>query len=182
LGGRIIINSDNKLRVNEDVRSLKVRLITEDGENIGIVDRSIALQRAKENDLDLVEVAPDADPPVCKIMDYSRYYYERKKKNKENKKKAKTAQLKQVRLSPNIGKHDLKVKFRKIKDFLEEGHKVKVNMMFKGRQREHLEVGKELLMGIIKELEGVAVCQSEPQFEGFYMSMLLVSEKGPNHK
>lgn len=124
-----------------------------------------------------MEVAPQARPPVCKVMDYNRYYYEKKKKEKENKKKSKQAQLKQLRLSPNIGKHDLKFKFDKIKKFLEDGHKVKVNMRFKGREREHLDVGKEILNAIIDELKEVAECQNEPCFEGYYMSILLVPKK-----
>jgi len=148
------------------------------------VEKSEALKKSTEDGLDLVEVAPKAKPPVCKIMDYSRYYYEMKKKKKENRKKSKTAQMKQIRLSPNIGKHDLKVKFNKIKKFLKDGHKVKVNMMFKGRQKEHLDVGKEILTAMIKKLEGTAECKNEPNFEGFYMSMLLVptSEGNSNGK
>lgn len=107
-------------------------------------------------------------------MDYSRYFYEQKKKLKENKKKSKVIQLKQVRLSPNIGKHDLKIKFNKIKNFLEGGHKVKINMRFRGRERQHLEVGSAILDAIIKELEDIAVCQSKPKYEGSFMSMFMV--------
>ena len=133
-----------------------------------------ALDKAREKGLDLVEVAPEAKPPVCKVMDYNRYYYEQKKKLKENKKKSKAVQLKQIRLSPNIGKNDLKIKYNKIRKFLEEGHKVKVNMRFRGRQKEHLEVGKTILVSVMNELEDIAVCQSEPKFEGYCMSMLMV--------
>jgi|GEM_PF-2303704 len=173
-GGSEITADKIKLRTNEEIRASQVLLISKDGEKIGKVDKRKALERAAEDGLDLVEVAPKARPPVCKIMDYSRYYYEMKKKKKENRKKSKTAQMKQIRLSPNIGKHDLKVKFNKIKKFLKDGHKVKVNMMFKGRQKEHLDVGKEILTAMIKKLEGTAECKNEPNFEGFYMSMLLV--------
>jgi translation initiation factor IF-3 len=152
----------------------QVRLIDDKGNNIGVISTSVALEQAREKGLDLVEVASEAKPPVCRIMDYSRYAYEQKKKLKENKKKSKAVQLKQIRLSPNIGKHDLEIKFEKIKKFLEEGHKVKVNMRFRGRERQHGEVGKLILDTMIKELEGIATCQSEPKFEGYYMSMLLV--------
>jgi translation initiation factor IF-3 len=126
--------------------------------------------------LDLVEVAPGAKIPVCKVMDYNRYYFELKKKKKEEKKKSKSKQLKQIRMSPNIGKNDLKVKFNKITNFLDKGHNVKVNMFFRGRQREHLEVGREILAGIMKELEGRATYQSEPKFEGYSMSVLFRPE------
>jgi translation initiation factor IF-3 len=104
-------------------------------------------------------------------MDFSRYYYELKKKNR---KKTKTVHLKQVRLSPNIGKHDLKVKFKHIKEFIEHGQKVRVNMRFRGRQKEHQELGREILNAIIKQLEEIATCQSEPKFEGYYMTTTLV--------
>ena len=110
---------------------MQVRLIDADGNNIGVISKKVALEKAQESGLDLVEVAPDAKPPGCKIMDYSRYHYERKKKERDNKRKAKAAHLKQIRLSPNINKHDLGIKFKKIKVFLEEGHKVRINMLFK---------------------------------------------------
>lgn len=141
-----------------------------------------ALQLAREEGLDLVEVAPEARPPVCKMMDYSKYYYEQKKKRRENKKKSVSKDLKQIRLSPNIGKHDLKTKFNKIKGFLEKGHKVKVNMMFKGRQKEHLEVGKQILAGIVEQVDEIAECVSEPNYEGFYMSMMLAPRKENNNE
>ena len=162
------------MRINEEIRASHVLLVDVDGNKIGIVAKGVAIEKARDKGLDLVEVASQANPPVCRVMDYSRFYFEKKKKVKENKKKSRTTHLKQIRLSPNIGKHDLKVKFDRMKRFLEVGHKVKVNMMFKGRQKEHLDVGKEILNGIIRELEPVAFCQSEPNFEGFYMSMLLV--------
>ncbi len=142
------------------------------------------MELARKEELDLVEVSPDSRPPVCKIMDYNKYYYEQKKKKRENKKKAVSKDLKQIRLSPNIGKHDLETKFGKIKNFLEKGHKVKINMMFKGRQKEHLEVGKQILTGIIEELKEIAECTSKPCFEGFYMSTMLspVHDKSKNNE
>ncbi len=154
------------------------------GENLGVIPIEKALELARKEELDLVEVAPDSRPPVCKIMDYNKYYYEQKKKKRENKKKAVSKDLKQIRLSPNIGRHDLETKFGKIKSFLEKGHKVKINMMFRGRQKEHLEVGKHILTGIIEELKEVAECTSEPCFEGFYMSMMLspLSERSKNNE
>ncbi len=139
-----------------------------------------ARQEAINRELDLVKVAPQANPPVCKIMDFNKYYYEKKKKEKESKKKTKSAQLKQMRLSPNIGKNDLKTKFRKIKSFLKDGHKVKVNMMFKGREKEHLEVGREILLTMIDQLKDVAKCKNKPKFEGFYMSVMLAPDKKDN--
>lgn len=159
-----------------------MRAVSSDGENLGVIPVEKALEIARNEDLDLVEVAPAARPPVCKIMDYNKYYYEQKKKRRENKKKAVSKDLKQIRLSPNIGKHDLQTKFGKIKRFLEKGHKVKVNMMFRGRQREHQEMGKEIMTGIIHQLEDTAECTSEPCFEGFYMSMMLSPLGGNNNK
>lgn len=131
------------------------------------------MEKAKEKGLDLVEISAVSDPPVCKIMDSSRYLYSLKKKFKENKRKSKNVHLKQIRLSPNIGKHDLKIKFDHIREFLDNGHKVKVNMQFRGRQKEHKEVGQAILEAIITELGDIAICMSEPKFEGNYMSMLL---------
>jgi len=107
-------------------------------------------------------------------MDYSRYHYERKKKERDNKRKAKTTHLKQIRLSPNINKHDLAIKFKKIKVFLEEGHKVRINMLFKGRQQLHKEIGTGIMDAIIGQLEGVATCQEAPKYEGRFMSVTMV--------
>ena len=122
-------------------------------------------------------MAPEVTPPVCRVMDYSRYYYELKKKRKDNLKKSKVSHLKQIRLSPNIGKNDLQMKFKRIKEFLNEGHKVKINMMFKGRQKEHLGIGREILEAIIRELASVAVSQGQPSFEGYYMSATMIPSK-----
>ena len=170
------IKSNKKLRVNEEIDSSEVLLITSEGDKVGVVDKKVAISRAKEANLDLVEVSPQARPPVCKIMDYSRYYYEQKKKFKSGKKKSKSLHLKQIRLSPNIGSHDLEFKFGKIKQFLLNGHNVKINMMFKGRQREHQEMGKEILNSIINQLKDIATVQSEPNFEGFYMTLTMAPD------
>jgi translation initiation factor IF-3 len=142
-----------------------------------VVSLSVALERAKDASIDLVEVSPESKPPVCRLMDFKRHRYEQSKKQKDNKKKTPASQLKQIRLSPNIGKHDLQVKFKMIKRFLEKGHRVKVNMMFRGREKEHLEVGKEILYAIIGQLDNVATCLEEPKYEGYYMSILLVPGK-----
>ncbi len=154
-----------------------MHLLSSDGKNIGVVSIKVALNRAKESELDLVEIVSQANPPVCKLLDYKRYYYDKKRKSKENKRKSKSAQLKQIRVSPNIGRHDLEVKSKHIKEFLNDGHKVKVNMMFKGRQKEHLDIGREILNAMIAEFKGIGIVQSEPVFEGFYMTMLLVPDK-----
>ncbi|MFC2060890.1 translation initiation factor IF-3 [Elusimicrobiota bacterium] len=168
---------NQRLRVNEQIKSPQVMVIDSEGGNVGMLAVNVAIEKAKEKELDLVEVAPEAKPPVCKIMDYSRYYYKQQKKRRENKRKSKAAHLKQMRLSPNIGKNDLQTKFRRIKEFLEEGHKVKINMRFRGREREHLEVGREILDGVIKQLEGIARYQDAPKFEGYYMSVMMIPEK-----
>ncbi|MFW5781828.1 MAG: translation initiation factor IF-3 [Candidatus Muiribacteriaceae bacterium] len=141
------VNSINKLdyRVNEKIRANEVRLINNDGSQAGIVPLPEAIEKAADEGLDLVEIAPKAKPPVCRIIDYSKFRYEQKKKEKEAKKKQKTVTVKEIRLFPNIEDHDLEVKVNKAVKFLEKGDKVRFNLRFRGRQHAHRDLGIDLL-------------------------------------
>ncbi len=150
-----------------------MRLIDENGVQIGIVPTHEALRLARERNLDLVEVAPNAVPPVCRIMDYGKYKYEQTKKEREARKHQKVVLLKEVRLTPTTDEHDLEVKARTILRFLEEGDKVKVTVRFRGREMAHPQLGKRALDAILAHLGGRAVVERPPMIEGRTMTMLL---------
>ena len=160
-------------RVNERIRIREVRLIDHDGKQVGVVPTDRAMQMAREAGLDLVEVAPDSRPPVAKIMDYGKYKYERKKAQQESRKKAHTVQVKEVRLRPKTDRHDFDVKLQHARQFLAEGDKVQINMMFRGRELAHLEVGRDVVDRFSKALEDVARMERPPIFEGRRMTCLL---------
>lgn len=166
-----VINKE--LRVNEEIRAREVRVISSTGEQLGIMSLREALRRAEEEGLDLVEVAPQAKPPVCRIMDYGKYKYEQSKKEREARKRQRVINVKEIKLRPNIEEHDLQVKVRNINRFLEDGDKVKITVMFRGRELSHPELGKELLDRIAGEVEGRAVIEREPRVEGRNMIMIL---------
>jgi translation initiation factor IF-3 len=152
-----------------------VRLISVDKKQIGIVSISEALEAARAQNLDLVEVAPDADPPVCRIMDYGKLRYEAAKKGKgKTKSKPKSQHLKEVKLRPLTAEHDVSVKVKNIRKFLENGDKVRVSMIFRGRERSHTDIGLELLQEVINRIEDIGVVEVLPKIEGRDMSMLIV--------
>jgi len=151
----------------------EVRLISPDGEQLGVVSRNDALSKAKEHDLDLVEVAPEAKPPVCRIMDFTKYKYEQTKREKELKKHQKHSQLKEVRVTPRTEKHDYEVKLKKIKGFLEKRHKVRVRMWYKGREITHKEIGLKIVDNIIKDTESVGQLDKAPEMRGKTMIFTL---------
>jgi translation initiation factor IF-3 len=164
------------LRVNEQIRVREIRLIDQDGNQHGVIETAKAKEMAQEAGLDLVEMAPNANPPVCKIIDYGKYKYEQEKRNRESKKKQKLVTLKEIRMQPKIEKHDLEFKTKHVKEFLEEGNKVKVTIRFRGRELAHTELGKVVLdkiMGILDELETTYSVDRKPQMEGRFMSMIL---------
>ncbi len=168
-----------ELRINEAIRSKEVRLITDDGEQ-KVIPLSQALQMAAQEGVDLVEVAPQANPPVCKLMDYGKYKFEQDKRIKESKKKQKLIKLKEIRMQPKIEKHDLEFKTKHITEFLEEGNKVKVTIRFRGRELAHTELGRDVLMKVIDLLteNGVNfVMDKKPVMEGRFMSMILSPKK-----
>ena len=161
------------MRINDRIRAEKVRLINENGENLGVIDLKEALTMATEAELDLVEVAPGADPPVCRIMDYGKHKYRLKKRQHQGRVKQHHAQLKALRLSPVIEEHDVQVKLRRAREFLERGDRVTFNMMFRGRQMLHREVGQQVMDHIAAELEEVAKIEVPPTMEGRRLWMVV---------
>lgn len=160
-------------RVNYGIRVREVRVISADGEQLGILDTREAIRKAEELGLDLVEVAATAKPPVCRIMDFGKYKYELNKKAHESKKHQTVITVKEVKLRPRTDDHDVQFKTNNIKRFLEEGNKVKVSIMFRGREMARTMAGRTILEGIIKELEGVATVEQQPRMEGNNMSIFL---------
>lgn len=163
--------------MNEQIRISPVRLIQDDGEQIGIVSIDEARQRAEDRGMDLVEVAPDARPPVVKMMDFGKFRYEQQRAAREARKKQHTAQVKEVKFRPGIEDHDYEFKTRHARRFLEEGNKVKLTMMFRGRQVTHPELGLQILARVTEDLQDVGVAESQPSFEGRIMSMMLAPAK-----
>ena len=166
-------NRSNKVNINQRIRAKEVRLIDSEGQQVGIIPIRQALEAAAEAGLDLVEVSPNANPPVCKIMDYGRYRYEQTKKKHEAKKKQSTFQLKEIKVRPKTGEHDLQVKIGHIKKFIGKKDKVKVSVIFRGREITLSELGREVLQKIIDETEEFAIVEQEPKFEGRILVMVL---------
>ena len=164
------------LMINEQIRDREVRLIGPDGAQLGIVSSREAFAKAQEAGLDLVKIAPQAKPPVCKIIDYGKYRYELSRKEKEAKKKQKTIDIKEVRLSPNIDTNDLKTKVNAARKFLSKGDRVKVTLRFRGREMAHMSSSKHVLDDFAELLTDIAVVEKAPKIEGRSMTMFL-SEK-----
>ena len=169
---------NERTRVNQQIRISPVRVVDSDGEQIGILPIERALEIAEEKGLDLVEVAPNARPPVCRIMDYGKFRYEEQRKAREARKKQHHVQLKEVKMRPGIEDHDFDFKLRHARRFLEEGNKVKVTMMFRGRQMAHPELGREVLDRLSQELSEQGKVESHPSMEGRSMTMVLAPLKG----
>lgn len=163
-------------RVNREIQAPRVRVIGEDGRQIGIMSLQEALRLAYEKDLDLVEVAPDSDPPVCKLMDYEKFLYERARRERESRKARKGGELKEIRLRPSISEHDLSYRIEDIRDFLKEGNKVRVRVMFRGREIDHPEMALRLLERIMAGVSDVAKVDQRPQSEGGSLVMILASK------
>ncbi|HSJ98147.1 MAG TPA: translation initiation factor IF-3 [Myxococcota bacterium] len=163
--------------MNERIRSREIRVVDEDGSQLGVMTPWDALQKAQERGLDLVEVAPGANPPVCRIMDYGKYKYEQKKKQAASKAKAHAATLKEVKLRPRTDDHDLDFKVRSARRFLIEGDKVKVTLMFRGREIVHTSLGFDQLDRVKTMLADIANVESTPRLEGRFMSMILVPNR-----
>ena len=161
------------LRINEQIRVREVRLRDDEGEQKGIVPTIEALSMAKERSLDLVEVAPTANPPVCKILDYGKYRFETEKKLRDSKKKQKLLKIKEIRMQPKIGSGDLDFKSKHIQEFLNEGNKVKVTVRFRGRELAHTDLGLVVLQEVLKRLNDDYVVEKQPAMEGRFMSMTL---------
>ena len=163
--------------INERIRDREVRLVSESGEQLGIMSSRGALKLAREADLDLVKIAPNAKPPVCKIIDYGKYRYELARKEKEAKKKQKTMEVKEVRLSPNIDTNDLNTKANQARKFITKGDKVKVTLRFRGREMAHVNYSKQILDSFYEKLEDIAVIDKNAKMEGRSMVMFLSQKR-----
>ena len=163
--------------INEQIRDREIRLIGEDGEQLGIMSAREAMKIAQEAELDLVKIAPAAKPPVCKIIDYGKYKYEQARKEKEAKKKQKTVEVKEVRLSPNIDTNDLNTKINNAKKFISKGNKVKVTLRFRGREMAHVQQSKHILDDFAETLADVAVVEKPAKMDGRAMSMVLAEKR-----
>lgn len=163
--------------INEQIRDREVRLVSEDGEQLGIMSSRDALKKAMEAELDLVKIAPMAKPPVCKIIDYGKFRYEQARKDKEAKKKQKTVELKEVRLSPNIDTNDLNTKVNNAKKFIARGNKVKVTLRFRGREMAHVHQSRHILDDFAGLLSDIAVIEKPAKLEGRSMSIVLTEKR-----
>ncbi len=160
-------------RVNHRIKVRQVRCIDEEGKQLGVIDTADAMAMANHKGLDLVEIAPDQRPPVCRIMDYGKYKYEIKKKEQLSKKKQHQVQVKEVRVRPKIASHDIQVKVKRARKFLEAGDKVQINCLFRGREMVHREVGLKVMEEVFKHLEDIAKVERDPHMEGRRMVMLV---------
>ncbi len=166
-------------RINRQIKAKEVRLIDEMGKQVGIVPIEEALKIAEERDLDLVEIAPQAKPPVCKILDFGKFKYEMQKKEREAKKKQKehAIDVKDIKLTVRIEEHDLQVKLKHMKEFLEDGNKVRIRIRFRGREHAHPELGDKLVQRIMEELVDLAQMENKPKKEGAFLTFSLIPKK-----
>ena len=167
----------SELMINEQIRDREIRLIGEDGEQLGIMSARDAMKLAREANLDLVKIAPTAKPPVCKIIDYGKYRYEQARREKEARKKQKTIEVKEIRLSPNIDTNDLNTKVNQARKFVSGGNRVKVAVRFRGRELAHTAVGKTILEDFAQKLSDIAVIDKPAKLEGKSMVMFLVEKR-----
>ncbi len=165
------------LMINEQIRDREVRVIGEDGEQLGIMSPREAMRLAEEAGVDLVKIAPTAKPPVCKIVDYGKFKYEQTRKEKEAKKKQKVIDVKEIRLSPNIDTNDLNTKINAARKFLSKGDKVKVTLRFRGREMAHMQNSRHILVDFGESLNDIAVVEKEPKVEGRSMTMFLAEKR-----
>ncbi|MDO4619802.1 MAG: translation initiation factor IF-3 [Lachnospiraceae bacterium] len=163
--------------INEQIRDREIRLIGENGEQLGIMSAREAQARADEAGLDLVKIAPKAQPPVCKIIDYSKYRYDMARKEKEARKKQRNVEVKEIRMSPNIDTNDLNTKIAAARKFLEKGNKVKVSIRFRGREMAHTQASRPMMDEFAAQLSEVAVVDKAPKMEGRFMTMFLSEKK-----
>jgi|TARA_S200000501_G_scaffold100346_1_gene93812 translation initiation factor IF-3 len=159
--------------VNADILNEEIRCIAPDGEQLGVMKTEDAIAEADSHGLDLVEVSPNADPPVCKILDYGKFKFEAQKKRNEAKKKQKVIEVKEIKLRPNIDEHDYQVKMRSVQKFLDEGDKVKVTLRFRGREMAHQELGVNVLNRVREDTDEVAKIEAFPKLEGRQMIMVI---------
>ena len=163
-------------QINEEIRDKEVRLVSAEGEQLGIMSSDEALAKAEEAGMDLVKISPNADPPVCKLMDYGKYKFEQTKREKEAKKNQRVVEIKEVRMSPSIDVNDFNVKLRNAQKFLADGDRVKVTVRFRGREMAHTEIGRDLLLKFAEQCAEVASMDKEPKLDGRHMSIFLASK------
>lgn len=173
-GGVLIIKQE--LLINEKIRAKEVQLIGANGEKLGVVSINEALDKAYEAKLDLALVSPNAQPPVCKLMNYGKYKFEQAKKEKESRKNQKTFELKELRVTPNIEQHDFEFKAKNARRFLEDGNKVKITVRFRGRELNYVKAGEETLNDFIEKLSDIAVVEKKPLLEGKNMFIILAKK------
>ena len=171
------IAGNTEPRINESIRAEEVRLVSPEGEQIGITPINEALERARDLELDLVEVAENANPPVCRIMDYGKYKYEAAQRAKDSRKKSTNIVVKELKYRPKIAKGDFDTKTNKVRKFLEGGHKVKLTIMFRGREVQHPELGRKILDDVAELMEDIAILEAYPQLDGRNMTMVLGPDK-----
>ena len=169
----LVAKREDRTRTNEDIRAAELRVISENGEQLGVMPGDRALQTAQDRQLDLVEVAPNAKPPVCRIMDYGKYKFEQEKRARQARKHQKVVEVKEIRLKPNMAEHDIIYRVRHAEEFLKEGNKVRATVRFFGRQIIHTELGHNLLMRFAHELDDESVVEQPPKLEGRQMSVML---------
>ena len=167
----------SELMINEQIRDKEVRVIGEEGQQLGVMSPKDAMKLAREAEVDLVKIAPSAKPPVCKLVDYGKYKYELVRKEKEAKKKQRTIEVKEVRLSPNIDVNDLNTKCNSARKFIEKGDKVKVSLRFRGREMAHIDSSKHILEDFAEKLSDIAVVDKAPKLEGRSMTMFLTEKR-----
>lgn len=170
------MNIKQELPTNGQIREREVQLIGENGEKLGVIPTKEALEKAMDKNLDLVLVAPNGKPPVCKIMNYGKYKFEQSKKEKEAKKKQKTLELKELRVTPNIEEHDFEFKAKNARKFLEDGNKVKITVRFRGREVNNAKSGENVLNKFIEKLEDISAVEKKPKLEGRNMFTILAKK------
>ena len=175
--GTAIGKKIDEIKVNEHIRAREVRLISAEGEQLGILPLDEALRTAKDVGLDLVEVAPNSDPPVCRIMDYGKFKYQTSKKVQEARKKSRTLQVKEIKLRPNTEEHDLGFKLRNVKKFLDKKNRVKVSVFFRGREMAYMDSGRELLKRVAEEVEDKGTVEEEPKQEARNRITMVIAPK-----
>ncbi|MGH7356074.1 MAG: translation initiation factor IF-3 [Candidatus Rokuibacteriota bacterium] len=161
------------MRINDAIRVREVRVVSAESEQLGIMPIAQALETARSQELDLVEVAPDAQPPVCRIMDFGKYKYTQARRLKEARKKQTTIQIKEVKMGPKTERHDFNFKVKHVRRFLEEGHKAKVTVRFRGREMAHTELGWKMLQKMVEAVSDIAVTENNPRMEGRMLHIML---------
>ena len=177
IGAFIIAQQEREARINGEITAKEVRLISGDGEQLGVVSLKEAMSMAEEQDVDLVEISPTAKPPVCKLMDFGKYKYEQSKKRDEAKKKQKQVQIKEIKFRPGTDDGDYNIKMRKVREFLADGDKVKITLRFRGREMAHQQIGAQLLERVKTDVAEEAQIESFPKLEGRQMVMMLAPKK-----